>query len=728
MDLKAEAAEIVASAQKDRDDRLLARQQAQEAKTPDALQALINARLAKSQASRSVAPSPSKDEIQQSANPLERLGTWSDAPSASLDDAATWDANTILPSVVPEADGTPNPKRGRVLIRACTKETPDPEPVPVQRRLSNHGIDTAVPQLGRVLSSRSRSAHGNRTTNDRQVVALQLQRQVTSDRGSSVPPTRRVSSQQLAIKFQNNASEVQKESERGEVAQQNVETETASPVAMVVWAAAKFLKPLIVSGRRVRQVLPAELVLGRDVRRQLRLIVGGLMGSGKSTLCRMLAHLLGGFWVNQDEFSHRGKQAKKAFLEEVEKEAQDKNVPVLIVDKINTMRQHRREILDAMQAGVSGDVVFVQMVHPKDPPNRLDKMVQVCLSRIQGRGEGHRTLMASNPKLKNILKMTSMGVEPMLEDELSRFTARVTVDVLQPPAQSVMQVLADLDKHHLLERFRLDDLISPDRLNEALATTKEAENKLKGGATTSSEAPSRQKQKSAPTWYWTVDFDPDVSASVRNLWDGHCPKTSSMEPAADIHVTLLFAGNASDETLTKSHPHLGGVKDVKQFREAVQGREGKEVEIQIQRLVWDNRIACAEVHGLDGSCANLHPHITLAYRPGVPPKLSNELLSRRAANEDLQVGLSPWLLQLGLHNHFSQIQEWCKHSGAASADEIVENANDLVKWLTNKDKRLDEDRVAAIRQTLAHAAPGNIQTAEHTMKIRGRVRGRKRGE
>jgi len=90
------------------------------------------------------------------------------------------------------------------------------------------------------------------------------------------------------------------------------------------------------------------------------------MGSGKSTLCRMLAHLLGGYWVNQDEFAHRGKQAKRAFLEEVEKEAQDKKIPVLIVDKINTMRQHRREILDAMQSGVSGDVVFVQMVHPKD--------------------------------------------------------------------------------------------------------------------------------------------------------------------------------------------------------------------------------------------------------------------------------------------------------------------------------------------------------------------------
>merc|ERR1740123_2040058 len=96
-------------------------------------------------------------------------------------------------------------------------------------------------------------------------------------------------------------------------------------------------------------IQPAKRALARDVRRQLRLIVGGLMGSGKSTLCRMLAHLLGGVWINQDEFSHKGKGAKKAFLAEIKSVAKDKKVPVLIVDKINTMRQHRQEILEQMQ-------------------------------------------------------------------------------------------------------------------------------------------------------------------------------------------------------------------------------------------------------------------------------------------------------------------------------------------------------------------------------------------
>merc|ERR1712232_1634 len=179
----------------------------------------------------------------------------------------------------------------------------------------------------------------------------------------------------------------------------------------------------------------------------------------------MLEHLLDGMWVNQDEFSHLRKGAKRAFIDEIEREAQDRKVPVLIVDKINTQRQHRREILDAMQSGVSGDVVFVQMVHPLDAPNRLDNMVKLCLQRIGQRGEGHRTLMASNPKLRSILTMTAGGVEPMLGDELHRYAARITVDVTQEPRQAVMQVLADVDHNNLLGRFSLDDLVTKSRLD-----------------------------------------------------------------------------------------------------------------------------------------------------------------------------------------------------------------------------------------------------------------------
>jgi len=141
-------------------------------------------------------------------------------------------------------------------------------------------------------------------------------------------------------------------------------------------------------------------------------------------LCRMLAELLGGTWINQDEFAHCGRGAKSRFLAEIAAVSQDSRIPVLIVDKINTQRMHRQGILEAIyHGGVPGDVVFVQMSHPADTPLCLRHQVQLCLSRIQARGSGHRTLFGSDPKLRSILNMTAKGIEAVGEDEICWYTA-----------------------------------------------------------------------------------------------------------------------------------------------------------------------------------------------------------------------------------------------------------------------------------------------------------------
>jgi len=506
--------------------------------------------------------------------------------------------------------------------------------------------------------------------------------------------------------------------------------EPAFPLTTVLMAAVRFARPLAVAGRRFGQVVSGEKALACDVRRQLRLVVAGLMCCGKSPLCRMLAHLLGGTWVNQDEFSHRGKGAKRAFLEEVAQEAQDTKVPVLIVGKINTMRQHRREILDAMQRGVSGDVVFVQMVHPDDAPDRLDQMANLCKLRIQNRGEGHRTLLASNPKLHSILRMTAGGVEPMLADELCRFSARITVDVTQSPTASAMRVLADLDRDGFLGRFPLDRLVTQERLDDALTITKRVETQLACNG-----SPEPTSKRKAPVWYWTLDFDAEATATMRALWNAQskASDTSALHESADMHVTLLFAGGASDSDISKRHSNLKGAAEVKQLRERLRHLEGHDIEVQVLGVIWDDRIAAAEITGLRDMCANAHPHVTLAHRSGAPPRLSNELLARNAANIDIKEGLGPWLAQLGLTEFEAQIRKWCKRHGAATADEITKNAADVAMALCEQDETIDDDQLAAIKQTLAHAAHGTIQKRgvapfKVPLTLCGTIRGRLRGE
>jgi len=278
---------------------------------------------------------------------------------------------------------------------------------------------------------------------------------------------------------------------------------------------------------------------------QLRLVVAGLMGSGKSTLCRMLGHLLGGVWINQDEFSSRGKGAKKAFLAEIKRVAADTTIPVLIVDKINTMRQHRFDILKSMQCENHGNAVFVQLAHPKDAAGSFKNQSRLCISRIQGRGHNHRTLMGDDPKLKQILNMTVKGIEPMADDEMERFAGNFVVDMTLPAKKLLMTVLCQLGNAGFLCSFDVEGLSMQNRLSEAFSINQTAEAKLKvadEAAKTKEKAPGDgakqqttsgkksktskqasdgepQKAKEKQPLLWAVDLDGDSSDAVRALWN-----------------------------------------------------------------------------------------------------------------------------------------------------------------------------------------------------------------
>lgn len=220
-----------------------------------------------------------------------------------------------------------------------------------------------------------------------------------------------------------------------------------------------------------RLLLQSAFTVKEQKPKQLRLVVAGLMGSGKSTICRMLRHLFQGCWINQDEFSHLGKGAKKAFLAAIEKAAADETVPVLLVDKINTMKQHREEIVNAMNRGKPGNLVFIQVKHPADG-GRWDQTLRLCESRIAKRGEGHRTLKAS-PQLRGILQRTVNSAEAMDKDELSKFRGVLKVDMTQSSIVQIMKLLSDLEDLDVFGiDMEVDQLMGEERLLQALHAAK----------------------------------------------------------------------------------------------------------------------------------------------------------------------------------------------------------------------------------------------------------------
>eukprot|EP00811_Abedinium_folium_P003175 NODE_1291_length_2533_cov_5.803408.p1 GENE.NODE_1291_length_2533_cov_5.803408~~NODE_1291_length_2533_cov_5.803408.p1 ORF type:complete len:653 (+),score=227.38 NODE_1291_length_2533_cov_5.803408:369-2327(+) len=648
------------------------------------------------------------------------------------------------------------PVRGRALLRACTVggfvAAVGAGTLAVREALRRTQTmpASAVPQAGRLLPTRANSA--DRHGHNRRARLPRVEEEAEDRRGeraaSQPPPTpavrfmRPLRAGRVPNASAQQAAQVPSEDDEKAEALPPVREEPEKeedlpppfPVATVLWAAARFSKPLWINAEHVLAAVPGEKVLGRDVRRQLRLIVGGLMGSGKSTLCRTIAHMLGGTWVNQDEFAHKGRGAKKAFLAEIERDASDDRVPVLLVDKINTMRQHRREILDAMQRGVAGDVVFVQMHHPDDPPNRLDNMLKLCVQRIHGRGEGHRTLMGSDPKLQNILRMTAGGVEPMDQDELSRYAGSLSVDVTLPPAQSVMQVLTDLDANGLLGRFHLHELVTQDRVEEAIQMARAAEEELKK---TSAPAPAAGKKKAAkppPLWYWVLDFNEDETNRIRAFWESHSTNLGGdvLGPPKDYHITLLYLGGGSDSEIAARHPHIrDGAQGVTRLRDRLQSMHGQEIEIELTDVVCDGSVAAAQAILPDEMCGNRHPHVTLALGAGVAPRMSNELLARKAANTSLKENLGSWLSLLGLGQYETLIASWCENMGAADVDEIAANAADVAGAVREGDQSVDEDQAARLRMILARAAQGSVKSAGtglEPLQLRARVTARLRGE
>ena len=268
--------------------------------------------------------------------PLVRLGTWSEAPQAQ-----------IVPAWRPhQASGDPKLATG---LAACGTGVPVSAVrlAPALQRASTSG-PTAVLPLQRAA------------TTGPPVVAMpmapapvQLQRSGTLTLDIRSQPSVRGVTLQRAPSLVVQSSPVP-------VQMQVVPCQLGAAVRPVQVTRVAAKAPL--SQEHVpeigRLLLQSAFTVKEQKPKQLRLVVAGLMGSGKSTICRMLRHLFQGCWINQDEFSHLGKGAKKAFLAAIEKAAADETVPVLLVDKINTMKQHREEIVNAMNRGKPGASSF----------------------------------------------------------------------------------------------------------------------------------------------------------------------------------------------------------------------------------------------------------------------------------------------------------------------------------------------------------------------------------
>eukprot|EP00435_Cladocopium_sp_Y103_P030006 s802_g7.t1 len=345
-------------------------------------------------------------------------------------------------------------------------------------------------------------------------------------------------------------------------------------------------------------------------------LVRGLQGSGKSTLCRALAQLTHGEWINQDEVAagaKRGSNAKELFLKAISAAAAKPQVRYIFIDKIHILKQHRDDVVAAVMQGFSARgagrvaLVLLNLCHPEDEEGDYHEAAEWCTQRIESRGLGHLSLLPQAVDAHSVVCGAAEDAEVLTDEEKCSLDLCSDLDLRLPRLMLLSEALKKLREGGFLAEGVSNDI---DSMEEAVKSSQAHELKLS----------SRWK-----TLYWMIALDWNF------LWD-----TAS----AELRVLLLEALRAMPELAAVNEPHVTlawlGSEEHPELDEELGKLEGSQVHFSVKSVCYDKsgpgllalRVTLEALYA--ELCQNRHPHITVAKGPGVAAKESNDLLQRLA--------------------------------------------------------------------------------------------------
>ena len=348
-----------------------------------------------------------------------------------------------------------------------------------------------------------------------------------------------------------------------------------------------------------------------------------------------LESLLAGKWLNQDEFARLGKGAKKAFLAQLtECSLPNAASKVLIIDRINTMKSHRKDIFEAMRTvGIRVGIHWDSTVHES-------------VARVKQRHLGHRSILpGANVGL--IVGRTANQFEPLSEEEINSYQIRkiITVDQLATREEVVRKILLELASMKELAGWSLSKISEADVASGlALSAKREKaifdENKESIPVEATPLAPTREKKR----WLRvpTIPHPPSLSVQkgrfeihftetdrFKRIFDTFGDGSTPLECKADFHVTLLYISASLLEFITYgkeynrysnhfSHDYKHG--DCLEYRNAIEmylQLRDTPIPVVLQYVAQSSRamvVKCTfgqgNVHGL--KFFDVIPHVSLA--------------------------------------------------------------------------------------------------------------------
>eukprot|EP00435_Cladocopium_sp_Y103_P042083 s99_g11.t1 len=225
------------------------------------------------------------------------------------------------------------------------------------------------------------------------------------------------------------------------------------------------------------------------------IVLSGMRGSGKTTLCSVLQKVIGGEHIHFDEITKTWPSQRRAFQSSLKKaltkslsatksekrskglsgtsprevdESEDPLAPkklsnegdkLVYVDRTHLQSNQRVDIIAVLQKlrwrQRQCRTLLLEFNHSSDvfgygADGQLSKRfsqnhITLCAERIEARGSAHPVLRPSG-KLQGVLRKEAKAAEPPSPAELRNFDARLSLEVADSPVQQALAVVKELKR------------------------------------------------------------------------------------------------------------------------------------------------------------------------------------------------------------------------------------------------------------------------------------------
>jgi len=399
------------------------------------------------------------------------------------------------------------------------------------------------------------------------------------------------------------------------------------------------------------------------VTKNVILVPVATIGCGKTTVAVALAKLFDWGHEQNDNIQGKGRPARFAL-------AVTNSLihhPVMIADRNNHQRRERHQIIEDVQR-VIPDAKFVALhyVHDRSKYNEIQHIMR---DRVLSRGDNHQTIQAgskSQAEIIGIMDGFMERFEPVNPEKWpdQAFDMVIDLDVAASSRENLHTVVQRMHAEYpKLFQMPTDDQMDaaiesalssyrPDIKHEIGKSGKENKDAHKANKQGQGQAETRNgkttKAKPAKIEYFSINLPSSRVAAIIEAVFAQATTANQFYQRLQaehrvqdkFHVTLIHRASISQhaDQWNKINDQWHQKFSEQQSRDSTPGSDGGitlgTARVQLERLVWDDRIMCivarlvdAEINGF--VTVNRVAHVTVGTAAAsVKPKESNDLLDR----------------------------------------------------------------------------------------------------